>query len=61
MSKTKISSHDNTIILTCPTCPPHAFQDGRYGGQRRVANRLRQATDQISSYRCTICLKTLQR
>jgi ribosomal protein L37AE/L43A len=45
----------NTSIITCPKCPPHPFQDGRYGQNRRVANRVKQTTEQTRHWRCTAC------
>lgn len=61
MAKNEIHSRDNTLVLPCVTCPPHAFQDARYGRGQRVANRLQQGTGQLDRYRCSVCGKTIPR
>lgn len=61
MAKNGTHSEDNTLILPCPTCPPHEFQDARYGRGQRVANRLQQGSAQLDKYRCTACGKTIPR
>lgn len=38
-----------TRVMLCPTCKPHAYQDGRYDKNMRVHNPGAQ------DYRCTVC------
>lgn len=44
------------MILRCPNCTPHEFQDKRYGRGMRIMNPCKGGT----SVRCTVCGKETQ-
>lgn len=39
------------MIATCSPCKPHAYQDKKYGTNRRVMNSCKEG----KSLRCTVC------
>lgn len=41
------------MILYCPDCRIHPFQDKTYGIKKRVCN----PTKEHNKYRCTVCSK----
>lgn len=44
---------DNTCVLPC-NCE-HAYQDAKYGKNKRVYNRALTKSGSGSSWRCTVC------
>lgn len=42
------------MIIQCPTCKPHTYQDKKYGKNMRVHNVCKEH----GKYRCTVCGKT---
>lgn len=45
------------MILECPHCVAHEFQDKQYGTKKRVMNPI-QTKGGHPEYRCTVCDKT---
>jgi len=44
------------MIIPCPHCKPHDFQDKLYGKNQRVHNPVQKSNSKnIIGYRCTIC------
>lgn len=43
-----------TKVRLCPKCPPHPYQDGKYGDKKRVMNSMLSDKD-YEEWRCTVC------
>ncbi len=46
------------MIIPCPTCHVHEFQDAVYGINVRVCNQCGDGA--AGKYRCTVCLAIIQ-
>ena len=44
-----------TLVLRCPSCRPHSYQDKRYGDHMRVHNPKAPKINHPQEYRCTVC------
>ncbi len=43
------------MILKCETCPPHPFQDEKYGEKMRVHNPGKSKQKDRTRWICTVC------
>lgn len=44
---------DGCMIRPCPSCPPHEYQDKKYGQNKRVKN----FSTAKKTWACTVCSK----
>lgn len=42
-------------VLYCKDCPPHEFQDRRYGYKQRVCNHAPSKGAKMDRFKCTVC------
>lgn len=60
VKKSGNKSSNSVKILYCKDCPPHNYQDRKYGYKQRVCNHAPVKGSNMNRYKCTVCSAYIQ-